>query len=99
MEQSYQWKNFHQLCFAPKRLPLNSQQLPSNGAKIACSLPSARNRSNIILGVPWSKHKEQGKFKDNVIEKQKKLLVKMKNNFCLVIVNKNNNDNLFKSIM
>ena len=66
----------------------------------ACSLLSAGDRSNIILGVPKSNHKEQGTFKDNVIKKKKKKLsVKMKNNFCLVIVNKNNNDNLFKSIM
>ena len=79
-----------------KKLPLNAQQLPGNGAKIACSLPSAGDRSNIILKVPRSNHMEWGKFKDNVI---KKLLVKMKNNFFLVIANKNNNDNLFKSIM
>ena len=65
----------------------------------ACSLLSAGDRSNIILEVPKSNHKEQGTFKDNVIKKKKKLSVKMKNNFCLVIVNKNNNDNLFKSIM
>ena len=63
----------------------------------ACSLLSAGDRSNIILGVSRSNHEEQGKFKDNVIKK--KPLVKMRNNFCLVIVNKNNNDNLFKSIM
>ena len=35
----------------------------------ACSLPSAGVRSNIILGVLRSNHKEQGKFKDNVIKK------------------------------
>ena len=34
----------------------------------ACSLPSTGDRSNIILGVPRSNHKEQGKFKDNVIK-------------------------------
>ena len=34
-----------------------------------CSLPSAGDRNNIILGVPRSNHKEQGKFKDNVIKK------------------------------
>ena len=28
----------------------------------ACSLPSVGDRSNIILGVPRSNHKEQGKF-------------------------------------
>ena len=57
----------------------------------ACSLLSTRDRSNIILGVPRSNHKELGRFKDNLIKK--KLLVKMKNNFFLVIVNKNNSDN------
>ena len=70
MERSYQWKNFHQLCFAPKRLPLNTQQLPNNGAKIACSPLRAGNRSNIILGVPRSNHKEQDRFKDNIIKQQ-----------------------------
>ena len=35
----------------------------------ACSLPSAGDHSNIILGVTRSNHKEQGKFKDNVIKK------------------------------
>ena len=30
----------------------------------ACSLPSAGDRSNIILGVLRSNHKEQGKFKE-----------------------------------
>ena len=35
----------------------------------ACSLPSAGDRSNIILGVPRSNHKERGKFKDNVIKR------------------------------
>ena len=35
----------------------------------ACSLPSTRDCSNIILGVPRSNHKEQGKFKDDVIKK------------------------------
>ena len=54
------------LCY--QRLPLNTQQLPGNSAKIACSLPSVGDRSNIILGVPRSNHKEQGKFKDNVIK-------------------------------
>ena len=34
----------------------------------ACSLPSAGDRSNIILGVPRSNHKEQDKFKDNIIK-------------------------------
>ena len=40
----------------------------------ACSLPSVGDRSNIILEVPRSNHKEQGKFKDNVIKKKKKTL-------------------------
>ena len=35
----------------------------------ACSLPSVGDYSNIILGVPRSNHKEQGKFKDDVIKK------------------------------
>ena len=35
---------------------------------LACSLPSVRDRSNIILGVPRSNHKEQGKFKNNIIK-------------------------------
>ena len=52
-----------------QKLPLNTQQLLGNGTKIACSLPSTGDRSNIILGVPRSNHKEQGKFKDNVIKK------------------------------
>ena len=43
----------------PSRLP------PIKGIDHACSLPSAGDRSNIILGVPRSNHKEQGKFKDN----------------------------------
>ena len=34
----------------------------------ACSLPSAGDRSNIILGVPRSNHKEQGRFRDNIIK-------------------------------
>ena len=34
----------------------------------ACSLPSAGDRSNIILRVPRSNHKEQAKFKDNIIK-------------------------------
>ena len=38
----------------------------------ACSLLSAGDRSNIILGVPKSNHKEQSTFKDNVIKKKKK---------------------------
>ena len=46
---------------------------------IACSLPSAGNCSNIILGVPWSNHKEWGKFKDNVIKKT--IWVKKKSTF------------------
>ena len=56
------------LCF--QKLPLNMQQLPGNDAKIACSLPSAGDCSNIILGVPRSNHKEQDRFKDNIIEQQ-----------------------------
>ena len=46
---------------------------------IACSLPSAGDCSNIILGVPRSNHKEWGKFKDNVIKKT--IWVKKKSTF------------------
>ena len=38
---------------------------------IACLLPSAEDRSNIILGVSRSNNKERGRFKDNVIKKKK----------------------------
>ena len=34
----------------------------------ACSLSSAGDRSNIILGAPRSNHKKKGKFKDNIIK-------------------------------
>ena len=34
----------------------------------ACSLPSAEDRNNIILEILRSNHKEQGKFKDNIIK-------------------------------
>ena len=61
-------EEFPPVVLCSQRLPLNTQQLPGNSAKIACSLPSAGDRSNIILGVPRSNHKEQGKFKDNVIK-------------------------------
>ena len=37
---------------------------------IACSLSSAGDRNNIILGVPRSNHKEQDRFKDNIIKQQ-----------------------------
>ena len=46
---------------------------------IACSLSSAGDRNNIILGVPRSNHKERGKFKDNVIKKT--IWVKKKSSF------------------
>ena len=36
----------------------------------ACLFSSAGDRSNIILGELSSNHKEQGKFKDNVIKQQ-----------------------------
>ena len=62
-------EDFPPVVLCSQKLPLNTQQLSSNGAKIACSLPSAGDRSNIILGVPRSNHKERGKFKDNVIKK------------------------------
>ena len=38
------------------------------GLGFACSLPSAGDHSNIILEVPRSNHKKQGKFKDNIIK-------------------------------
>ena len=61
-----------------------------------CSLPSVGDRSNIILEVLRSNYKERGKFKDNVIKKNN--LGEEEKYFYLVIVNKNNNKNLFKSI-
>ena len=61
-----------------------------NVLRDACSLPSAGDSNNIILEVPRSNHKEQGKFKDNVIKKN---LGEEEKYFCLVIVNKNNNKN------
>ena len=36
--------------------------------QIACSLPSAGDRSNIIFEVSRLNHKEQTKFKDNIIK-------------------------------
>ena len=39
-----------------------------NVLRDACSLPSAGDRSNIILRVPRSNHKEQDRFKDNIIK-------------------------------
>ena len=39
-----------------------------NVLRDACSLPSARDSNNIILGVPRSNHKEQDRFKDNIIK-------------------------------
>ena len=41
-----------------------------NEGLLACSLPSAGDRSNIIFRVPRSNHKEWDKFKDNVIKKK-----------------------------
>ena len=35
---------------------------------LAFSLLSAEDHSNIILEVPRSNHKEQGKFKNNIIK-------------------------------
>ena len=57
----------------------------------ACSLPSAGDCSNIILGVSKSNHKVRGKFKENVIKKNN--LGEEEKYFCLLIVNKNNNKN------
>ena len=39
-----------------------------NVLRDACSLPSAGHSNNIILGVPRSNHKEQDRFKDNIIK-------------------------------
>ena len=36
----------------------------------ACSLPSVGDHCNIILEILRSKHKERGKFKDNMIKQQ-----------------------------
>ena len=41
-----------------KKNPLNTQQLPGNGTKIACSLPSVGDHSNILLEVSRSNHKK-----------------------------------------
>ena len=57
----------------------------------ACSLRSAGDCNNIILGVPRSNYKEWGKFKDNVIKQ--KTFVEDEEYFCPVIVKKNNSDN------
>ena len=86
-------EEFPPVMLCSKNIATEYATAPSNGAKIACSPPSEGDHSNIILRVLRSNHKEQGKFKDNVIKKKKILLVKMKNNFCLIIVNKNNSDN------
>ena len=64
----------------------------SKTQKSACSLPSVGDRSNIILRVPRSNHKERGKLKNNVIKKKNNLGEEEKY-FSLVIVNKNNNKN------
>ena len=39
-----------------------------NVLRDACSLLSAGDSNNIILGVPRSNHKEQDRFKDNIIK-------------------------------
>ena len=41
-----------------------------NVLRDACSLPSAGDSNNIILGVPRSNHKEQDRFKDNIIKEK-----------------------------
>ena len=62
--------NYTMSCF---KLPVTfCKELNSMVSKFwwgACLLPSAGDRSNIILGVPRSNHKEQGKFTNNVIKK------------------------------
>ena len=44
--------------------------IPKSNNPTACSLLSAGDRSNIILGVPRSNHKEWRRFKDNVTKQQ-----------------------------
>ena len=39
-----------------------------NVLRDACSLPSAGDSNNIILGVLRLNHKEQDRFKDNIIK-------------------------------
>ena len=63
-------EEFPPVVLCSQKLPLNTQQLPGNDAKIACSLPSAIDHSNIILEVSRSNHKDWNKFKDNVIKKK-----------------------------
>ena len=54
----------------PPRIEKEIQGFLGRIQYIACSLPSAEDRSNIILEVSRSNHKEQGKFKDNIIKQQ-----------------------------
>ena len=63
-------EEFPPIVLCSQKLPLNMQQLPDNGTKIACLLLSVGDHSNIILRVLRSNHKELGKFKDNVIKKK-----------------------------
>ena len=43
-----------------------------NEGLLACSLPSAGDRNNIIFRVSRLNHKEQDKFKENAIKIKKK---------------------------
>ena len=49
-----------------KHIKIGSKEQHTN----ACSLPSAGDRSNIILRVPKSNHKEHDRFKDNIIKQK-----------------------------
>ena len=51
-----------------KKDSINTKKKKKN--QHACSLPSAGDRKNIILGVPRSNHKEWDRFKDNIIKQQ-----------------------------
>ena len=84
----YKFSKIHNTREVFKHIKIGSKEQHTT----ACSLPSAGDCSNIILGVPKSNHKERGKFKDNVIKKKKNLGEEEKY-FCLVIFNKNNNKN------
>ena len=54
----------------PSSLEAESGHSHSSFLKVACSLPSAGDGSNIIFGVPRSNHKEWGKSKDNINKQQ-----------------------------
>ena len=55
-----------------KSLAMSFLEILCSSCVLACSLPSAGDRSNIILKVMRLNHKKRGIFKDNVIKKKKK---------------------------